>query len=103
MYAVIRENFYDLERLQRAGRQMQEFNAIHAAQPGYRGNVVTDLGGGHMLIVSLWESEADGHAAREALQPDIERLLVPLMAKPSHLVGAGNVVVDDLSRSPRAA
>jgi hypothetical protein len=98
MYSVIRENFYDLGKLARAGKEMQEFQAIHAAQRGYRGNIVVDLGGGHMLILTLWQSESDAHLARQALEPDIERLLVPLMAKPSHLLGTGKVVVDDISR-----
>jgi hypothetical protein len=99
MYSVIRENFYDAKKLAKAEKEMQEFNRIHAAQPGYRGNFVVDLDNGHMLIVTLWESEAKAHAAREKLQPDIERLLVPVMAKPSHLVGAGPVVLEDLRKA----
>lgn len=99
MYSVIRENFYDTQKLENSGKQMQEFHHIHAAQPGYRGNVVVDLSGGHMLIVTLWESESQAKAAREALEPYIQRLLVPLMARPSHLVGAGAVVVSDLVAS----
>jgi hypothetical protein len=99
MYAVVRENFYDSGKLSRADKEMKEFQSIHAAQPGYRGNIVVDLGGGRMLIVTLWESEATAHAAREALEPDIQRLLVPLMTKPSHLVGTGHVVADDVSRA----
>jgi hypothetical protein len=99
MYSVIRENFYDPKKLAGGERQMQEFNRIHTAQPGYRGNFVVDLGAGHMLIVTVWESESQAHAAREKLQPDIERLLVPVMAKPSHLVGAGPVVVNDLPKT----
>ncbi len=98
MYSVIRENYYDPAKLAGAGKQMQEFHSIHATQPGYRGNIVIDLGGGHMLIVTLWDSESSAHAARHALEPHIERLLVPLMAKPSHLLGAGNVVVNDVSK-----
>ena len=66
---------------------------------GYRGNIVVDLGGGHMLVATLWDSESAAHAAREALEPDIQRLLVPLMTKPSHLVGAGQVMVNDVSRA----
>jgi hypothetical protein len=57
------------------------------------------LGGGHRLIVTLWESESTAYAAREALEPDIQRLLVPLMTKPSHLVGTGHVMVNDVSRA----
>jgi hypothetical protein len=99
MYSVIRENFYDPGKLAGSGKQMQEFHEIHSAQPGYRGNVVIDLGSGHMLIVTLWESQSEAHAAREKLEPHIQRLLVPLMAKPSHLVGAGPIVVNDLLKA----
>jgi hypothetical protein len=99
MYSLVRENFYDSGKLSRADNKMEEFHSIHAAQPGYRGNIVVDLGGGHMLIVTLWESESTAHAAREALEPDIQRLLVPLMTKPSHLVGIGHVVANDVSRA----
>jgi hypothetical protein len=52
-----------------------------------------------MLIVTLWESESTAHAAPEALEPDIQRLLVPLMTKPPHLVGTGHVLVNDVSRA----
>ena len=96
MYSVIRENFYDMAKLSQASKQMQEFHQIHAAQRGYRGNLVVDMGSGRMFIVTLWESESTAHAARTALEPHIQRLLVPLMSKPSHLVGAGPVVVSDL-------
>jgi hypothetical protein len=98
MYSVIRENFYDPNKLERAGKEMQEFQSIHAAQPGYRGNIVVDLGKGHMLVVTLWESESLAHSARAALEPVIQRLLVPLMTKPSHLLGAGKVVLNDVCK-----
>ena len=73
MYSVVRENFYDSGKLLRADKEMKEFHSIHAAQLGYRGNIVVDLGGGHMLIITLWES--------------------------AHLVGAGQVMVNDVSRA----
>ncbi len=100
MYSVIRENFYDPQKLSAGSKQMQEFHNLHASQPGYEGNIVVDLGGGHILVVTLWQSESQAHAARERLEPHIQRLLVPLMTKTSHLIGAGNVVVNDL---PKAA
>lgn len=103
MYAVVRENFYDLPKLEQGRKEIDEFESRHAAEPGYRGNLVADLGSGHMLIVTLWDSEPAAHAARIALEPHIQRLLVPLMTRPSHLVGAGNVMREDLTRTPRAA
>jgi len=78
---------------------MSEFNTRHAAQPGYDGTIIVDLSNGHMLIITLWKTEKQAHAARVALEPDIQRLLVPLMTRPSHLLGAGSVVVSDLTRA----
>jgi|SRR5580704_6666321 hypothetical protein len=46
MYSVVRENFYDSEKLSRADKEMKEFQSIHAVQLGYRGNIFVDLGGG---------------------------------------------------------
>jgi hypothetical protein len=97
MYAVIRDNQYDPKKLPQSAKEMSEFNAHHATQPGYDGNIVVDLSNGHMLIVTLWRTEKQAHAARIALEPDIQRLLVPLMTRPSQLVGAGPVVVADLA------
>ncbi|SRR6266487_186269 len=102
MYAIIRENQYDPEKLMQSGKEMEEFNARHAAQPGYEGNLVIDLSKGRMLIVTVWKTEKQAHAARVTLEPDIQRLLVPLMTRPSQLVGAGSVVVSDLAKSANA-
>ena len=99
MYAVIRDNQYDPKKLAQSAKEMEEFNAHHAAQPGYDGNMVVDLSNGHMLIVTLWQTEKQAHAARVALEPAIQRLLVPLMTRPSQLIGAGPVVVSDLTGS----
>ena len=92
MYTVIRDNQYDLKKLMRSAKEMEEFNSLHAAQPGYEGNMVVDLSDGHMLIVTLWRTEKHAHAARTALEPHIQRLLVPLMTRPSQLLGAGPVL-----------
>ena len=75
MYSVVRENFYDSGKLSRADKEMKEFHSIHAAQPGYRGNIVVDLGGGHMLIVTLWAAHDQAlssgwHRACDALQKE---------------------------------
>jgi|SRR5882724_10906667 len=99
MYTVIRDNQYDPKKLAQSAKEMAEFNAHHAAQPGYEGNMVVDLSNGHMLIVTLWKTEKQAHAARIALEPAIDRLLVPVMTRPSQLIGAGPVVVSDLTKS----
>ncbi len=99
MYAVIRDNQYDAKKLAQSANEMAEFNTRHAAQPGYDGTVIVDLSNGHMLIITLWKTEKQAHAARVALEPDIQRLLVPLMTRPSNLLGAGPVVVSDLTKA----
>ncbi len=97
MYAVVRELFYDPEKLARAAGQLEEFRKLHASQPGYVGSVTVDLGGGHRLAVNLWETEAQSISGRDKVGPAAGRLLEPLMAKPSNLVGAGPVVENDLT------
>lgn len=97
MYAVVRELFYDPEKLAKAAGRLEEFQSLHAQQPGYVGSVTVDLGGGHRLAVNLWETEAQSIAARDALGPAVQRLLEPLMVAPSKLVGAGPVVENDLA------
>jgi len=48
-------------------------------------------------MLTLWRSQEEAEAARVALGPVIQRELVPLLAKPSTLVGLGDVIFDDLS------
>ncbi|HEY7894361.1 MAG TPA: hypothetical protein VIC24_05635 [Gemmatimonadaceae bacterium] len=97
MYAVVRDNTFDRAKLAAESAKIAEFQAAHARQPGYRGSVVVDIGSGRQISVTLWQSQADGEAARIALGPVIGRALVPLLATSSILVGVGDVVFDDLS------
>lgn len=97
MYAVLREVLYDPAKLSHAGGQLEEFQRLHASQPGYRGSLTVDVGEGRRVAVNLWQTEAEATAAREALEPAVRRLLEPLMAAPSRLIGAGPVVEDDLA------
>jgi hypothetical protein len=57
MYAIIRKNTYDPGKLARAGPALAEFQALHAAQPGYAGSIDVDTGHGHRIIVNLWHTE----------------------------------------------
>ena len=66
-------------------------------QPGYTGSLTVDLGAGRRLVVNLWEIYQDATAGLNALRPEVERVLEPLMAAPSQLVGVGPVVGTDLS------
>jgi hypothetical protein len=98
MYAVVRNNLYVPARLAQGEAQMQAFQDLHARQPGYRGNLVIDAGGGRLITLTLWESREHADAAIPRLIPHIERLLEPMMAAESELVGTGEVIVDDLTQ-----
>ena len=97
MYAVVRDNSFDPEKLAQGGSNIADFRSAHAAQQGYRGSIIVDAGSGRQITLTLWSSQAEAEAARVALGPVIQRSLVPLMAKPSTLVGLGEVIFDDLS------
>ena len=97
MYAIVRDNLYDSAKLAQGGDQLAEFQALHARQPGYRGTIVVDAGNGRWLAVNLWETAEHAEAARQALLPEVRRLLEPLMARPSQLIATGPVVLADLT------
>jgi len=97
MYAVFRETRYGPDRDVVSTAGYQEFNAVHAAQPGYRGTVVADVGEGRLLTVTLWETAEAMAAARNTLGPVVARVLDTLMTAPAVLLGTGRVVVNDLA------
>lgn len=99
MYAIVRANTYDPARLAQGRDQLAEFQELHARQPGYRGTLVVDAGDGRWLAVNLWETQEDANAALPALIPVVQRLLEPMMAAPSELIGTGPVVLTDLTRA----
>ncbi len=96
MYAVVRELRFDLAKLPGATAQLEEFQRLHAAQPGYLGSLTVNAGDGRRLVVNLWASETQAFAGRDALEPAVHRLLAPLLAAPSELLGAGLVIENDL-------
>ena len=96
MYAIIRKNTYDPGKLAQAGPALAEFQALHAAQPGYAGSIDVDTGQGQRIIVNLWQTQQDARAGMTALIPHVQRLLGPLMAGPSQLLGVGEVAATDL-------
>jgi hypothetical protein len=100
MHAVFRETTYAAGRPIQDSPAFREFQAAHAQRRGYRGTLVTDVGGGRYLTVTLWETADDMAAAREALGPVVQRLLEPLMTAPSQLFGTGPVVVNDMVAEP---
>jgi hypothetical protein len=92
MYAIVRTSTFDMQKLERAEEQIHEFDEIHASQPGYRGELVVDAREGRMIVLNLWDSEAQAKAAFEVMGAAAERLLRPLMTRPGEIVGAGPVV-----------
>lgn len=99
MHAVVRETTYAPDKPIHKSQEFREFQELHARRAGYQGTVVIDAGDGRHLTLTLWETAEDMSTAREALEPIVQRLLDPLMTRPSRLVGTGLVVVNDLSRS----
>jgi hypothetical protein len=98
MFAVLRLNTFDPDKLSASEDLMAEFDQIHAAQPGYVGSVVVDLGRGRRFVLNLWDSIEHSQAALSVLGPEVNRLLGPLMAAPSEFIGAGEVIASDLAR-----
>jgi hypothetical protein len=98
MYAVLRLNSFDPVKLVVSADGLKEFDKIHAAQPGYVGSVVVDLGAGRRFALNLWETEQRSASAMQILSPEVGRLLGPLMAAPSQLIGSGPVLSSDLVR-----
>ena len=92
MYAVLRRNTFDPDKLAASAGALKEFDRLHAKQPGFAGAIVVDLGDGRRFAVNLWNGPERARAAVEVLAPVVGRLLVPLMAAPSELLGAGPVL-----------
>ncbi len=99
MYAILRELFYDPTKVVNASEQLEEFQRLHASQPGYLGTITVDAGQGRQIVVNLWETEGQAFAGREALEPAVRRLVEPLLSKPSQLIGAGPVTDNDFIKN----
>jgi hypothetical protein len=99
MYAVVRLNTFEPNKLAGSADSLRQFDEAHAAQPGYAGNIVVDLQDGRRLVINLWGSEAHSAAALSVLGPEAARILSPLMSKPSELLAAGPVISIDLTPS----
>jgi hypothetical protein len=99
MYAVFRETHYESGREAVATPQYQEFNAVHAKQPGYCATIVAEVSAGRLLTVTLWATEESMVAARQSLGPVVARTLNPMMTAPAVLLGTGPVVLNDLTAS----
>ena len=101
MHAVIREATYESDRPLHESEQFKEIQTLHGRQPGYAGTFVIDAGDGVLFTVTLWETPQHATAARVVLEPAVRRLLHPVMAAPSRLLGAGPLVVRDVVDSSK--
>ncbi len=101
MFAVIRETAYAPGPPGYQTPQFAQFQDAHAQLPVYAGTVVVDAGAGRLLTLTLWESEAQMHQARAAMEPVVRRTIAPLLAGPAQLVATGPVVVNDLTGDPK--
>ncbi|MFL5560798.1 MAG: hypothetical protein ACJ79K_04905 [Gemmatimonadaceae bacterium] len=98
MYAIVRESTYNPAMLEQGDERIEQFQAVHARQPGYAGTVVIEVGSGRWLTINLWDTEKDATAALPVMAPMVQRLLEPMMAGPSRIIGAGRVVLTDLEK-----
>ena len=96
MFAQIRESTFHpgVEEQRRA--PLEEFAALRAQQPGYRGAASIDAGDGRLVTVTFWESEAAAAATVAVLRPQADRLLGALWSSRSEVVYQGPVVSEDL-------
>ncbi len=99
MYAVIRELFYDPSKISNASAQLEEFQQLHAAQPGYLGTISVDAGQGRTIAINFWTTEEQAFAGREALEPAVHRLIEPLLSRPSQMIGAGRITGNDFIKT----
>lgn len=95
MYAVIRELTYDPQKLNQGQAQADEFRRLRAQQPGAQGNLTVDVGGNRLIVIDLWDSEAQQQAAAQVLQPQAQRLIRPLLTGDARVLGSGEVIHDD--------
>lgn len=77
MYAVVRLNPFEANKLANSADSLKQFDQAHAAQPGYVGSIVVDLQGGRRLVLNLWDSEAHSATALSVLGPEAARSSTP--------------------------
>ena len=96
MYAILRKNTYDSTKLAKERERLEQFQELHAVQPGFRGTIEIDAGDGRRFVLNLWDSEESASAALPGMVPVVKRLLEPMMSAPSELLGQGPVVLASL-------
>src|SRR5689334_19932325 len=79
MYGIVRIATYDLAAVEKGQKQLDEFQEVHASQPGYAGTIVVDVGGGRWVTVNLWDNQESAAAALPRMIPVVQRLVDPLL------------------------
>jgi hypothetical protein len=97
-FAIIRVNNFDHEKLSQGDEKFEEFQRIHSSMRGYRGSIVVDAGDGRLVTINLWQSQEHAMHAMEALLPELQRLIEPMLSGPSQLVGVGVIIASDLEQ-----
>ena len=98
MFATIREAAFDPGKMARGKDHVDEFWRIRAEQPGYKGALTVDAGGGRAFIITLWETVEDGRTAQDILDAHAQRLMEPFQSGPTRVLGRGHVSYDDLTQ-----
>lgn len=99
MLAVIRETTYPLDAPLAERPEFKTFQDRHANLPGYLGTIVTHLGNGRHITVTLWDTADHMNSARDAIGPDVRTLIEPIMTAPAKLIGTGEVVYADIANT----
>ncbi len=94
MYAILRQYPCDASKRGHRDEALDAVQSLHASQPGYAGSLVID-DGQRLIAVNLWDTEHAAAAARTAIGAQVQHLLEPLMADPSQLIAAGEVLASD--------
>jgi hypothetical protein len=96
MLAVIRETTYPTDTPLAERPAFKAFQEKHATLPGYLGTIVTHLGDGRHITVTLWDTADHMNAARDAIGPTVKTLIEPIMTAPTRLLGTGKVAYADV-------
>lgn len=88
-YAIARLNTFNQAKLAGATDQLDEFQRLHASQPGYAGSITIDLGHGRRLTVNVWDGEQHATLALSNLRAEVGRVIGPLLSAPSQFIGSG--------------
>ncbi len=89
MHAIVRKNTSNPAKPAPARHALDEFQALHAAQPGIAGSIDTETGQGQRIIVNLWQTGQDARAAGRRPSHPRAAPAKPLTAGPSQLIGSG--------------